>query len=298
MSLKFSSVSDRSSLQQQSDYRDLLAACPQIASDYSFINIWGWAEAYGLEWAWDNELVWLRQTQPETVYWAPVGPWDTVGWTRRLQTYFPDGAHFIRIPGVLLDIWNQTNGLHLDIEASRGHWDYVYTVSELADLKGNRYHKKKNLLNQFIKKYDFSYGAFDPALVAQALSMQADWCEWRDCESFETLAAENRAIERVLTNWDKLDGLIGGAIVVDTRLVAYTVAEPLGKDTVVIHFEKGSPEITGIYQAINQMFLKSQMKRFLKVNREQDIDDPGLRKAKLSYHPIEFLEKFSVFVTH
>ena len=295
MTLKFLPLSHISSLERQSVYRNILAACPQIASDYSFVNIWGWAEAYGLEWAWENDLVWIRQTLPEILYWAPVGPWNTINWQARLTTHFQHSARFIRVPDVLLSLWYQTVEFHLEVEELRGHWDYVYAVSDLVDLKGNRYHKKKNLLNQFLKKYDFTFSAFDPALVTQALSMQTDWCEWRDCESSETLSSENRAIERILTNWDSLEGVIGGAIIIDQRLVAYTVAEPLTKDMVVIHFEKGNPEITGSYQAINQMFLQSRSGQFQKVNREQDIDDPGLRQSKLSYHPAEFIKKFSVY---
>jgi hypothetical protein len=30
------------------------------------------------------------------------------------------------------------------------------------------------------------------------------------------------------------------------------------------------------------------------VNREQDLDDPGLRKAKESYHPIDFMKKYEL----
>lgn len=88
--------------------------------------------------------------------------------------------------------------------------------------------------------------------------------------------------------------MLGGGIQVNGRLVAYTVAEPLSADTVVIHFEKGNPDVIGAYQAINQMFLTSLPETLLHVNREQDLDDPGLRKAKLSYHPSGFLKKFSV----
>jgi len=72
------------------------------------------------------------------------------------------------------------------------------------------------------------------------------------------------------------------------------VAEGLTKETIVIHFEKGNTQYKGIYQAINQMFLAHSAGHFAKVNREQDLDDLGLRKAKLSYHPVEFLQKYRV----
>lgn len=295
MPMTFSAIANQENLSRQTEYRNVLSSCPQVASDYSFINIWGWAEAYALEWAWENEFVWLRQSQPETRYWAPIGPWNKVDdWRSKLNALFPNGGEFIRVPAHLLNIWNRTDGLQLEATGLRGHWDYIYAVSDLVELKGNRFHNKKNLLNQFIKKTAYSYSAFDSALVTCALSMQTNWCEWRDCESSETLSAENRAIERVLTHWDALNGLIGGAITINSKLAAYTIAEPLTDTTVVIHFEKGSPDITGIYQAINQMFLKNQTNRFSHVNREQDLDDLGLRKAKLSYHPSEFLKKYSV----
>ena len=35
-------------LEQQNDYKNHLAQCPEISSDYSFVNLWGWAEAYAV----------------------------------------------------------------------------------------------------------------------------------------------------------------------------------------------------------------------------------------------------------
>ena len=77
-------------------------------------------------------------------------------------------------------------------------------------------------------------------------------------------------------------------------MVAYTIGERLDKQTLVIHFEKGNPAYKGVYQAINQIFLENTGKKHQIVNREQDLDDPGLRKAKLSYHPVNYIKKFQV----
>ena len=123
--------------------------------------------------------------------------------------------------------------------------------------------------------------------------MQEDWCLWRDCESSDTLSAENVAIGRVFSQWDRLKGLTGGALMVDRTIAAYTVAEALSEDMLLVHFEKANPVYKGGYQAINQLFLRSVSGEFTSVNREQDLGDEGLRQAKLSYHPNGFLKKYN-----
>ena len=42
------------------------------------------------------------------------------------------------------------------------------------------------------------------------------------------------------------------------------------------------------------MFLAHSAPDFALVNREQDLNDEGLRKAKLSYHPVDFISKYRV----
>ena len=290
MNLEFEPIS----LEKQQDYQKMLAQCPQVASDYSFMNLWAWAEDYGLTWAWDDACVWIRQSRPEILYWAPIGPWYDIDWGARLIAEPNGPTIFIRIPDKLVEHWQATFKDQASFEEERGHWDYVYSVSDFIDLKGNRFHKKKNLLNQFVKKYEYAYVPFEPQLIGQAMAMQENWCTWRDCESSEVLSAENHAITRVLKNWDRLNGLLGGAIMVDGKMVAYTVAEALSPQSVVIHFEKGDTRFKGIYQAINQMFLAHSARDFLTVNREQDLNDEGLRKSKLSYNPLEFVRKSRV----
>ncbi len=127
--------------------------------------------------------------------------------------------------------------------------------------------------------------------------MQLDWYRWQEENNHsDALVAENKAIAKVLKEMDTIRNLTGGTLRVDNRIIAYTIAEPLGDDTIVIHFEKGNTYFKGVYQAINQMFLENNASDKKFVNREQDLGEPGLRKAKLSYNPIDFMKKYEITV--
>ncbi|MDR3265787.1 MAG: phosphatidylglycerol lysyltransferase domain-containing protein, partial [Synergistaceae bacterium] len=146
---------------------------------------------------------------------------------------------------------------------------------------------------QFKKLYNYTCAPICPKSIDGIRAMQTEWCEWRGCEESPGLVAENIAIARVLQEWEKLPGLLGGWLAVDGKIVAYTIAEDLGDGTVVIHFEKGLDSYKGVYQAINQMFLAGA-EGFSVVNREQDMGSDGIRQAKESYGPAGFLKKYKI----
>lgn len=282
---------ERICLKHQEAYRTMLSVCPEVTSDYAFANLYGWAEHYGLSWRIAHGLVWIRQSIPQDIFWAPVGDWTKVDWTALPCMAGP--ARFTRVPAALLDIWRKAFGERIRATEARDHFDYVYSVPELIELKGNKFHKKKNLLHQFEKSNIFEYTPMQADCVEEVLDMQAEWHGWQEHPS-AALEAENQAISRVLKNFDRLGSLLGGTIRVAGKVIAYTVGESLNTDTIVIHFEKGDTRFKGVYQAINKHFLAAQEDRFALVNREQDLGDEGLRKAKLSYNPVQFMQKYDV----
>ena len=281
------------SLEMQDTYRERLAASSITASDYSFVNLWGWAREYGLAWAWEDDLVWIRQSQPEEVYWAPVGTLEEARREDTLAGLNESNPVFTRVPRNLALLWEKSFPGRVEVSEVRDQWDYLYSVEDLAKLSGNRYHKKKNLLNQFRKRYDYEYHDLNAGILDRIMTMQERWCEWKDCESSELLAAENRVIGRLLGAWHRLRNIMGGAIFVDGEEVAFCLAERFSPDILIMHAEKGFTEYIGIYQAINQMFLAAHQD-FRVVNRQQDLGEAGLRKAKLSYHPVDFVHKYRV----
>jgi hypothetical protein len=175
----------------------------------------------------------------------------------------------------------------------RNNSDYVYLTRDLIDLSGNKYHRKKNHLNQFTKRYDFEYKPLDVNLVERVLGMQETWCQMRECVLNPELLAEDFAVREALGFFGEL-GYQGGAVLIDSRVEAFSLAEALNEDTAVIHIEKANPQIQGLYAAINQIFCKETWSGFTYINREQDMGVEGLRKAKESYYPHHMVNKYKV----
>lgn len=278
-------------LDYQKRFREYLKKCPQVTSDYTFLNLWGWQGVYNLSFWFEEDLIFIKEGDDST-FWGPIGDWKKIKWKEYAS--FLKGKVFVRVPEVLVDIWIKDFGEHMKVTEDRDQWDYIYSVKELIQLKGNKFHKKKNLLRQFEKKYEYKFVNLESKWIIEAESFQVDWCFYKDCENKDILINENMVILNVLDNWDKLEGVLGGGLVVDNKIIAYTIAEPIDDRMLVIHFEKGCPTYKGVYQAINNIFLKMCAKDFKYVNREQDLGDKGLRQAKLSYNPCCFLKKYRV----
>lgn len=281
-------------IEQKDRYAGYYSMTPQRSSDFSLMNIFAWSDYGNYEWAFSDHLCWIRLHNPEFRYWAPVGNWNKVNWYEELLSLFPEGVIFRRVPEKLAEMLRSGLGEKVEINEDRNEWEYVYSVQDLINLPGNRYHRKKNLLRQFISGYSHTYEDISENTVEEILIMQKEWCQWKRCDGSRGLKTEHDAIIRTLGNWKEFSDILGGLIRVDGKIVAYTIGEKLDEDTLAIHYEKGITDFKGIYQAINQFFLSRSASDFLWVNREQDVGSEGLRKAKLSYHPEHFVRKYVV----
>jgi hypothetical protein len=105
------------------------------------------------------------------------------------------------------------------------------------------------------------------------------------------LMMEELAMEDALRNLEKV-GYLAGAILIDGKIQALSIGGYLGKKTVTVHVEKANTEYRGLYQAINNEFCKHVASHVKCINREEDMGIAGLRKAKLSYHPVKLLENY------
>jgi hypothetical protein len=281
-------------LSLRDEYARYYYAQEERASDYSFINLWAWEEERRYEIAFYEGLCWIRllKNQPFAM-WAPIGDWLDKNWKDLLSRLFPEGAIFSRVPEKLAQVLLEELGDKIEVKEERSEWEYIYSAEELVNLSGNRFHRKRNLLSQFLK-YSPVYEEINSENIEEIMVLQSEQ-KLKDRDKLKMLMDENAAIKRVLSEWESLRGIMGGALRIDGKLVAYTVAEDLGDGTVIIHFEKGFylDSYKGVYQGINQIFLRNSGK-FSLVNREQDMGFLGLRKAKMTYNPLRFIKKYLV----
>ena len=74
MNLSFEPIS----LERQEDYLEILSRCPQIASDYSFLNLWSWPYITGpANQFWESGITWLETIKRYSVYYMITSAaWD------------------------------------------------------------------------------------------------------------------------------------------------------------------------------------------------------------------------------
>jgi hypothetical protein len=172
------------------------------------------------------------------------------------------------------------------VDEDRDNFDYLYMRSDLAELHGRKFSKKRNMVNAFINNYEYTGEPLLEEHIPKALEILEQWRREREDEGDYTAARE--ALEK---SWELQ--LCGGIYYVDGRPSAYSLGEELANSTsFVIHFEKAVQGYKGLYQFINQAFASILPDIYETINREQDLGEPGLRHAKESYQPSGFVKKY------
>lgn len=179
----------------------------------------------------------------------------------------------------------------ISVEPVRNQYDYIYRRTDLAELHGSHLNAKRNHIHRFRAEHpDFEYRPLTPELFDECRRLTEIWQEEKDAS--DTIDAEKQVMETIFSNWDAL-GMIGGSIFVDGRMVAFTYGAAVTTDTLDVCVEKADRHVEGAFAIINQQFAEHLPEQYIYLNREEDMGIPGLRQAKLSYHP-EILLTYNV----
>ena len=278
---------------------ELIAAADKASCNQNFTNLFIWSDTYNhLVARIDDYLVVKGGLGDVKRYLFPTGSGDI---KPVIEAMMQDALH-CRHEFVMVGLLPEDVALlekhykgSFEFKKRRDGFDYVYLLERLVLLPGRKLHAKRNHINFFIENNEWMFEPITPENLGECRKMNEEWYRQKEHSCSTGLANERKAVEKCFENYFGL-GLEGGLLRASGRIVAYTIGEPLNSDTYVIHIEKAFSSIRGAYQMINREFanfIKDKYPHIIYVNREDDMGDKGLRKAKLSYYPDRMIEKYT-----
>ena len=276
--------------------RPLLYSGNYRSCEFTFVNIYMWSRVYKTKIARFKDFVIARSEGQRLHYLWPAGSGDM---KEAVDAILEDAKEDGRNP--ILFSLDEEDKTWLEAEypgqfhyeKPRGEADYLYLSSDLADLPGKRFQKKRNHCSRFERDYpDWKFQEITSDALDDICAFNNRWCNLYDNRGDEGIARERQAIQQACRHYEELR-LKGGYLKVDGEVVAFSFGSPLGKDMFVTHVEKALYDVNGAYAMINREMARRFGVNYEYINRENDVDEEGLRDAKLSYNPVFLVEKFS-----
>lgn len=255
------------------------------ASHKNFTNLFIWQTGYNISFAEEDGFLFIRGSYKGKDYFVfPSGKGDIDGAINKVLAMSREKCVFSQLLPDEAEYLEKNYGF--EIEEDRDSWEYLYETEKLMTLSGKKLHSKKNHYNAFIKEYDYTYEPITQNNIARAKAFALMQVEGIDGREEEVIS-----INKLFDNFEALE-LYGAVLSVGGDVAAVTVGEYMNPDTALIHLEKADTRFNGSYAAINKMFIENRFADTTLVNREEDMGIEGLRQAKMSYHPADFVRKY------
>lgn len=289
---------------------EYLNSCEYKASGLSFSSLYMWRDINKFSWKIIGDYLCIAAVsnlEPEmdvpflfppltkTGEYDPEKLAETIYEAKSIFEANGEAFSLMLVPFHMTEIIERALPEKIKFTADRPNFDYVYNTVDLIELKGRDYHSKKNHLNYFKNHYEYEYGELTSDMADEAMEFIRAFNARKNLENEherELLLMEEQAMKDVFHNLEDV-GYLTGVIRIDGNIEALSIGGRLGRKTVTVHVEKANTEFRGLYQAINNEFCKHVAKDVKRINREEDMGIPGLRKAKLSYHPVKLVEKYT-----
>lgn len=282
-------------LEDADGIRAAVSACGGMGNDLSFASMYLLQAKYGIRVAVEDGFLYRHYSGNSRLngYAFPLGAGDC---TPALQRIEQDAAErgvplqFCLLTEDQSALLQQLHPGKFQEVVKRGDADYLYRRSDLAELPGTAFHKKRNHISKFTRLHPhWCFKPLDAATADDARGIAARWLE--TAHDSPALQHEYRAICHALELQDALQ-LTGGVLYVNGAPAAMAVVSHITPDVADIHYEKCAPDWRDAYSLVNREIARRLTATF--INREEDLDQPGLRKAKESYHPALLLPKISL----
>lgn len=277
---------------------------PSRTCDYTIGGIYMWIDYFNYRYCIAADTLFIEGTAEDdpgrVAYSLPIGALSLTEAIALLRLHCEACGQrllFSAIPEDRLHLFSETADC---VVSPLADWsDYIYDAGSLATLNGNALKRKRNHVNRFMA--DNPGAGLIPITSADIPELKRFLAGIAPDQHQSLMAqVERTQTHHVLDNWAIYSTVFSGALLRDGsgRIVAFTIGETIG-DTLFVHIEKMDHDVPGAGETINKLFAARMLAEYpglRYINREEDVGDPGLRAAKLSYHPAMVMPKYNVLV--
>ncbi len=272
------------------------------SNEYLFSSLYMWRKLNNIKYAvLDNVLIIEKNEEGKGTFYAQFFGYKKDNLTSIIDELIKRNLEFTDrdylfgdVGDEFVDDLKKYTDFSIDIVEDIDDSEYIYNTQDLIELKGKKYHSKKNHVNSFLKTYSYDIKTINNENVkSDCMDLLHKWHEEVAVTVDKEMLMEIDAIKDLFRELHFFD-LNSIAIYVDGDLAGFAVGEKVNDRMALIHVERGEIAYKGIYAFLNKQFLVESFQDTEFVNRQEDTGNEGLRKAKKSYHPEKMIKKYLV----
>lgn len=284
------------------DHRDTLYAIANDfpSSDFNFAGLFTWDvdEVVTVSSLNDNLVICSSDYLTHTKFYSFIGSNKVDETVKTLIHYAKDRGAETNLRLITQSVAQHINSDLYEIEEDRDNHDYILSVKDLVEFKSNKYRGKKNLHNRFLGAYgenvkEEELDLNNPSVRQDIEKVLLGWQQSRN-KTADEVKDEFMAIRKALDHHKLLEVRAFG-VYHDGQLIAFSLFEIVPGKVAIIHFDKANVEFEGIFEHLKHSFARHLWTLGItSINYEQDLGIEGLRRAKESYHPVEYIKKYII----
>lgn len=259
-----------------------------IASPFSFVSLYAWRDIIGAEIFLEDNIYSLKFEDGNDNSWIfPCG-----GKSEKkafLDECLKNGnvnLYYVRSEDK--EFLKENYPGRFEIERRDDFDEYIYNTSEQIELKGNRFHRFRNRINNLLNENSLSTKLLDDSNIDDATKVIKQWA----LDKYEVGNLNTRGDEideDVLRKWKELS-LSGVVIYSGERAIAVAAGYYLSEDMYDVLLCKASERLKGIHLYCRRELIRTLSDKCTKVDLEDDMGLNGLRTMKEEMHPVKKIE--------
>ncbi|MFZ3015418.1 MAG: phosphatidylglycerol lysyltransferase domain-containing protein, partial [Minisyncoccia bacterium] len=275
-------------------------------SDFDFISMWSWdiKEEMKISNLNDNLVVRFSDYLTGKPHFSFLGINKSEDTVCELINFAKESGMPTTLYLITEEIAKSLEGTSFFIEEDKNNFDYIFSISQLSELRGLKFKEKRHSASRFLREYPDAVFEVkelnDPNVREQIVSVFNNWEKKKELDKKEydfEHKHEEKAIHRLL-QIENDNKIIVSCVSLNNVVVGFSIDEILPSQYAISHFFKADVSYRGIYD-----FLNKKVSQHLADNNvslwswEQDLGIESLRRSKTSYRPVNFLKKYKVSLT-